>query len=76
MKKNCISVHGVNYEMELLNSDFVGFYRYKLIPMKLGYEQKIMYIALNRVDHWMYAKPMEGGMQIQISKILYFHTYK
>jgi hypothetical protein len=77
MKKvNCISIHGVNHKMKLLESDLEGFYLYKLIPMELGYDSKIMYIAPNREDHWMYGKPMEGGKQIKLSEILYFNTYE
>ncbi len=72
-KVNCISVHGVNHEMKLLQSDLVGFYLYKLIPMELGYEPKIMYIAPNRESHWMYGKPMEGGKEISNSNIMYFY---
>jgi len=61
--------------MQLLESDLEGYYLYRLIPMELGSEPKIMYISPNRVDHWMYGKPMEGGKQIAPSNILYFHTY-
>jgi len=50
-------------------------YLYKLIPMELGYDTKIMYIAQDRADHWMYGKPMEGGKQIKHSEISYFYTY-
>ena len=71
MKKYCISVHGVKYEMELLESDLIGYYLYKLIPMELGYGSKIMYITPDRTDHWMDGKPMEGGKQIAHSNILY-----
>ena len=76
MKTFCISVDGVNHEMELLESDMVGYYLYKLIPMELGYEPKIMYISPDRADHWMYGKPMEGGKQIEHSQIRYFHRYR
>jgi len=77
MKKvYCISVHGVNHEMQLLDSDCRDFYRYKLIPMELGYESKIMYIAPNREDYWMYGKPMEGGKQIKHSEIQHFFRYR
>lgn len=76
MKRYCISVHGINHEMELLESDWVGYYLYKLIPMELGYEPKIMYIAPDRADHWMYGKPMEGGKQIDHSQIAYFYRYR
>ena len=75
MRTNCISVHGVNHRMELLESDLIGYYLYKLIPMELGYDPKIMYIDPNMVDHWMYGQPMNGGKQIKLSEILYFHTY-
>lgn len=75
VKKYCISVHGVNYKMELCTSDLVGFYLYKLVPMELGSEPKFMYIAPDRASHWMYGKPMQGGKQIQASQILYFYTY-
>ncbi len=77
MKKvYCISVHGVSHEMELLNSDCRGFYCYKLVPMELGYESKIMYIKADREDYWMYGKPMEGGKQIQHSQIQHFFRYR
>ena len=72
----CISVHGIQHEMELLNSDCVGFYLYKLIPMELGYEPKIMYIAPNREEYWMYGKPMQGGKQIQHSEIQHFFRFR
>ena len=74
-KVNCISIYGVNYEMKFSVSDFDGFYLYKLIPMELGYDPTIIYIAPNCEDHWLYDKPMKG-MQIKLSEILYFHTYK
>ena len=73
MKKYCISVHGVEHEMELLDSDLQGYYLYKLVPLELGYDTKIMYIAPDRADHWMYGKPMQGGKQINSSEIHYFH---
>ena len=73
MKKYCISVHGVEHEMELLDSDLQGYYLYKLVPMELGYDAKIMYIAPDRADHWMYGKPMQGGKQINSSEIHYFY---
>lgn len=76
MKIYCISVHGVNHKMELLESDLKGFYLYRLVPMELGYEPKNMYIAPDRAAHWMYGKPMQGGKQISNSEILYFQTYK
>ena len=76
MKVYCISVHGVNHEMKLLNSDLEGFYLYELIPMELGSAPKIMYIAPNREGHWMYGKPMEGGKYVKLSEILYFYRYK
>ena len=72
----CISVHGVNHEMVLLNSDLQGFYLYRLIPMELGYEPKIIYIAPDRAEHWLYGKPMEGGIQVESSKILYSYIYE
>ncbi len=74
MKTHCISVHGVGHEMKLCQSDLVGFYVYKLIPIELGYEPKFMYIATDGTDHWMYGKPMEGK-QIELSQIQYFYTY-
>lgn len=74
-KTHCISVHGVGYKMELCESDCIGFYLYKLIPKELGWEPKFMYIARNPEEHWMYGKPMQGGLQIDCSRILYFHTY-
>ena len=76
IKTHCISVHGVQHTMELLESDLDGYYLYKLTPMELGYEPKIMYIAPNRADHWMYGKPMEGGLQIKRSEIRYFYIQK
>lgn len=72
MKTNCISVYGVEHELELLESDAKGFYKYKMHPMELGYEPKIIYIAPNREDYWMYGKPMEGGKQIHRSKVRHF----
>ncbi len=75
MKTHCISVHGVGHEMKLCQSDLVGFYLYKLIPMELGYEPKFMYIAPDCAEHWMYGKPMQGGKQIDCSQIQYFYTY-
>jgi hypothetical protein len=76
MKKkiNCISVHGIVHEMYLLESDCPGYYLYRLIPTELGYEPKIMYIAPDRADHWMYGKPMEGK-QISHTNIFYCHIY-
>lgn len=76
MKKYCIAVHNIEHEMELLNSDLQGFYLYKLIPMELGYEPKIMYIAPDRSEHWIYGKPMEGGKQVENCNILYFYKLK
>jgi len=72
--KNCISIHNVNHEMKLLKSDLDGFYMYKLTPMELGYEPKIIYIAPNRAAHWLYGKPMEGGKFIELENILYFNS--
>lgn len=74
--KNCIAIHGVNHEMELMASDLDGYYLYKLIPIELGCEPKIIYIAPNRADHWLYGKPMEGGKQVNTTEILYFKRYK
>lgn len=76
MKIYCIKIHGISHEMELINSDFKGYYAYKLIPMELGYDPKIIYIAPDRQDHWLYGKPMDGGKQIKHSEILYFYRYK
>jgi hypothetical protein len=73
---DCIEVQGIKHKMVLLTSDLVGFYLYKLIPIELGYESKIMYIAPNREAHWMYGKPMDGGKQIKHSEILYFNIFK
>jgi hypothetical protein len=70
MENHYISVHGVKHEMELLKSDIKGYDLYKLIPMELGYEPKIMYITPNKDDHWMYGGPMEGK-QINQSEIIY-----
>ena len=58
--------------MELLDSDLQGYYLYKLVPLELGYDAKIMYIAPDRADYWMYGKPMQGGKQISSSEIHYF----
>lgn len=73
-KIDCISIHGVNHEMKLMQSDYPGYYQYKLIPMELGFDPKIIYIAPNRADHWLYGKPMEGK-QIEAKNILYFYSY-
>lgn len=73
--KDCIAIHNVNHEMELVSSDLTGFYKYKLIPMELGYEPKFIYIAPNRAEHWLYGKPLEGGKKIDSRDILYFKHY-
>lgn len=75
MKIYGITVHGVSHEMQLLTSDVQGFYLYKLIPMELGYEPKLMYIAPNREAYWMYGKPMEGKL-VDSRNISHFYTYK
>jgi|LakMenEpi03Aug12_release.lakeMendotaPanAssembly.Ray.scaffolds.fasta_scaffold1134387_1 hypothetical protein len=72
----CIKIHGVSHEMELINSDCKGYYAYKLIPMELGYEPKIVYIAPDRADYWLYDKPMQGGKQISHREISHFYIYK
>jgi hypothetical protein len=59
-----------------MESDCPGYYMYKLVPMELGYDPKVIYIAPDRASHWMYGKPMEGGKQIDNSKVDYFYTYK
>ncbi len=73
---HCIAIHNVNHKMKLMESDLDGFYMYKLIPMELGYDPKIIYIAPNRAEHWLYGKPMEGGKLIDSHNILYFKSPK
>ena len=75
MKKYCISIHGVQHEMKIMTSDLQGFYMYKLVPMELGYDEKIIYIAPDRAAHWMYGKPYEGGKLIDPKNILYFEGH-
>lgn len=76
LKTYCIQIHGVRHEMKLMQSDCPGYYMYNLIPMELGYEPKVIYIAPERTAHYLYGKPMQGGKQIDTKDILYFHTYK
>jgi hypothetical protein len=73
MNLNCISVHQVNFEMKLLKSDLVGYKLYRLYPMELGYEPKVLYISNDKQRYWLYGKPMEGK-QIEKSNISYFKT--
>jgi hypothetical protein len=68
-------VHGIKYEIKLSESDLIGFYLYKLIPMELGHSSEIMYISPNREDHWMCGKPNDNGKQIKHSEIHYFYIY-
>lgn len=72
MKTYCISIHGNRYEMRLLNSETKGFYKYRLIPMELGIEEKDIYISPNREEHWMFGRPNEGGKLVDIKNIFYF----
>ena len=73
MRNFIISVHGIKHEMKLRTSDLPGFYMYRLIPIELGYDSKIIYISQNKDEYWMYGKPMEGGKKIENSEISYTH---
>ena len=71
MKKYCISVQGVNYKLELMPSDIVGYYEYALNPIVGGSPVKTIYIAPNRSEHWIDGKPMAGGLKLASEEVFY-----
>jgi hypothetical protein len=71
MKKYCISVQGVNYKLELMPSDVVGYYAYALNPIVGGSHAKTIYIAPDRAEHWIDGKPMAGGLKLASEEVFY-----
>jgi hypothetical protein len=60
-KINCIQINVLSghCELEIMISEMAGFYKYKMIPLELGYEPQIIYISPNRERYIMHGKELD-----------------